>query len=244
MKVLFSNKSTLVHECRKHSHECYEIVITVSGTGITHANGHEFNVKQGSIVILPPGTVHSHRSDTGFSDIFVQTDTLGINLKSAVAYLDNTDTAVVIANMIYINFLQKEFNYENITQKLLEILIEYIIRLRGKSYRYDFVQKFKDIMTENFSNSSFEIPVEAEKLGVSFDYMRHCFKSEMNITPLEYLTQLRIEQAKNHLSNSDVYSVGEIAEMCGFSDQYYFSRLFKKIVGLSPREYRNKHNIH
>ena len=62
------------------------------------------------------------------------------------------------------------------------------------------------------------------------------------MTPLEYLTQIRIEQAKSYLINSNIYSISEIADMCGFSDQYYFSRVFKKTVGVSPRDYKKNRN--
>ena len=239
MELPFTNKLTIYNQ-REHSHEHYEIAITISGNGSTYINGRETPVKQGNIIIFPPGTRHSHKSETGFSNIFVRNIKLPFTLDSAVSYLDNTDTLVNIANMIYINYIQKEFNYEAINQKLLEMLFEYIKRLHGKSSRYEFVQRFKDIITENFSNPSFEIPAEAEKLGISFDYMRHCFKEEIGMTPLEYLTQIRIEQAKSYLINSNIYSISEIADMCGFSDQYYFSRVFKKTVGVSPRDYRKK----
>ena len=239
MELPFTNKLTIYNQ-REHSHEHYEIAVTVSGNGSTYINGCEFPIKQGNIIIFPPGTRHSHKSQTGFSNIFVRKIKPPFTIENAVSYLDNTDMLVNLANMIYINYMQKEFNYEAINQKLLETLFEYIKRLRGKSSRYEFVQKFKDIITENFSNPSFEIPTEAEKLGISFDYMRHCFKEETGMTPLEYLTQIRIEQAKNHLMNSFIYSISEIAGICGFSDQYYFSKVFKKTTGVSPREFKKK----
>ena len=80
-------------------------------------------------------------------------------------------------------------------------------------------------------------------MGISFDYMRHCFKEETGETPLEYLTKMRIRQAKRHLRQNKFYSVGEIAYLCGFSDRYYFSKIFKKLTGMSPGEYQ-KSNVH
>ena len=53
----------------------------------------------------------------------------------------------------------------------------------------------------------------------------------------EYLANIRIEAAKDLLLSSD-YSMQEVAERCGFADQSYFSNVFKKKTGLSPRKYK------
>ena len=64
------------------------------------------------------------------------------------------------------------------------------------------------------------------------------FKEKTGYTPLQYLTEKRMENAKHLLSSSDLhYSISEIAELCGFEDIYYFSRVFKKNVGLSPTQW-------
>lgn len=54
--------------------------------------------------------------------------------------------------------------------------------------------------------------------------------------PVKYLTQLRIEYAKELLITGR-YSIGEIAEMCGFENVYYFSTVFKKHTGIPPSKY-------
>ena len=68
-------------------------------------------------------------------------------------------------------------------------------------------------------------------------HLRRIFKSAVNTTPVKYINYLRLEKAKNMLINSN-YSVNEIAFSVGFEDAYYFSRLFKKEIGISPSEYK------
>ena len=62
------------------------------------------------------------------------------------------------------------------------------------------------------------------------------------MTPNEYINRLRINQAKELLTNTDM-SVFEIAEAVGFSDQNYFGRVFKKQTGTSPKKYIKENNM-
>ena len=61
----------------------------------------------------------------------------------------------------------------------------------------------------------------------------------MGITPLEYLTDLRMKKAEIMLSSlwTRDYSVSEIAELCGFDNALYFSRVFRKHFGCSPSDF-------
>ncbi len=59
------------------------------------------------------------------------------------------------------------------------------------------------------------------------------------MSPVKYITQLRVEKAKELLITNR-YKVSEIAEMCGFENVYYFSNVFKKQVGVSPKTYKNR----
>lgn len=63
------------------------------------------------------------------------------------------------------------------------------------------------------------------------------FKKETSMNFLEYLTQLRIDHAKERLLKTDD-PVNEIAESAGYSDVKYFSRIFKRTLGISPGKFR------
>ena len=64
------------------------------------------------------------------------------------------------------------------------------------------------------------------------------FKKKFGVPCWQYMIDTRIEAAVR-LTQSPGYTVKMIAEQCGFRDVYYFSRLFKKQMGVSPREYRS-----
>jgi signal transduction histidine kinase/DNA-binding LacI/PurR family transcriptional regulator/CheY-like chemotaxis protein len=77
----------------------------------------------------------------------------------------------------------------------------------------------------------------ARHVGLSDDYLTYCFRKETGLTPVTYLTRYRINQAQALLKNSD-QSITEIALAVGFSDSGYFSRVFRREVGMPPDIYR------
>ena len=77
----------------------------------------------------------------------------------------------------------------------------------------------------------------ARYLGMSGDYLTYCFRKEVGMTPIAYLNRYRINQAKVLLSESDK-NITEIAMSVGFSDSSYFSRVFRRQVGVSPETFR------
>ena len=103
----------------------------------------------------------------------------------------------------------------------------------GNKY-VDMAKRYIDI------NYSKQIKVEdiADNIGVDRKYLRNLFFKYLGVSTKDYLTDVRIEKAKEMLAQSSV-AVGEIALAVGYSDALAFSKLFKKHVGVSPSEYRN-----
>lgn len=87
-------------------------------------------------------------------------------------------------------------------------------------------------------NQNHPVSRYAEACGISETGFYQHFKAWARISPTEYRTKMRISVARSLLRNSS-YRVSEIASQIGFDDPYYFSRIFKKSVGMSPRAYRN-----
>ncbi|WP_059102592.1 response regulator [Shouchella shacheensis] len=79
----------------------------------------------------------------------------------------------------------------------------------------------------------------AGRIGISSYYLSKLFKDQFQVTFIEYLTNIRLEKAKELLLDGMI-SVKEIALNIGYKDPNYFSRVFKKETGLSPRDYRSK----
>ena len=75
--------------------------------------------------------------------------------------------------------------------------------------------------------------------GMSDTYFRRLFVEEFGMTPVKYITNLRMEHI-TELLRSNYYTVEEVAEACGFNNVNYFSLFVKKETGLPPTAYRAK----
>ncbi len=72
------------------------------------------------------------------------------------------------------------------------------------------------------------------------DYTSRVFKKRLGMPPKQYILKSRLDLSQNLLLRKE-FSIKEIAYRCGFSDEYYFSRLFRKYLNLSPRAFRKQH---
>ena len=142
---------------------------------------------------------------------------------------------------------QDEFSKEIILTHL-DALLKYADRyykrqfLNRKEINKALFTRFKEILDEYFESNQLEengIPtVEwlASKLGVSHRYMRDTIKAETGKTAVDQINLYLVEEAKNLLLAPNA-SISETAYKLGFEYPQYFSRLFKKKTGLSPKEY-------
>ena len=77
-----------------------------------------------------------------------------------------------------------------------------------------------------------------EELELSKSYINASFKKYSGRAPIDFFINLKMQEACKLLKSTDLYIV-EISQKLGYDDPYYFSRIFKKVMGVSPKEYRN-----
>jgi AraC-like DNA-binding protein len=237
MELVICQKSSMpMSSYSTHDHSTTEIIIQAEGETITTVGTEEFILKEGSVLIVPPNCEHSGKSKGLFRDYFFRVKDLPY--KNAFVVNDQGGMIMATFNLVHQVYTQKEIGYELITDTLTDAIKLLIDKNAAKTYKYPFVEEFKNLIYHNVSNPDFLISAEVKKLGFSDDYFRRCFKEDLGVTAHDYLTSLRLEQAKKLLRHELSFSVEEIAFECGFSDNFYFSRLFKKTYGVSPLNYR------
>jgi AraC-like DNA-binding protein len=77
----------------------------------------------------------------------------------------------------------------------------------------------------------------ARHVAITERYLTHCFRQEMNITPMTYINRYRVTRAKMLLEQGNM-NITEVALAVGFSDGSYFNRVFREEVGLTPGAYQ------
>ena len=105
-----------------------------------------------------------------------------------------------------------------------------------------YVREAMDYICMHYNDPDVCIGSIAEHLSISEGYLSHTFKKETGLSPLNYLTRYRIQQAMRMLSDCRV-RIYEVAEKTGYQDIAYFSSTFKKITGMSPSDYQDQQSI-
>ena len=153
----------------------------------------------------------------------------------------------------YISLWQKEgLNTESIwegvmgcaTLKELHDLLcakvrQFFEQLEDSQGENPVVFQIKEFIQRNYAAPSLSVPDVSEHVHLSPSYVCTVFKNETGQTLNQYLTDYRIKMSKQFLSDPR-YKIADISSKVGYSDGNYYSKAFKKIVGLSPSEYREK----
>lgn len=121
----------------------------------------------------------------------------------------------------------------------LSNLIEQFWNWRSRIYdKYsDMITKVKECIQLNFEKDNFSLQDAAEYVNLSPNYLSRVFSQETGQTFIEHLTQMRIRKAMDLLKSTSAKSY-EIAFLVGYNDPHYFSNLFKRLTGMTPKEFR------
>lgn len=132
------------------------------------------------------------------------------------------------------------YTYDAMLEYLKDVLTETIL-LRdnaSKTQNRSLVHKAVAYIDENFTSESLSLNEVSRAINVSANYFSAIFSQEMGSTFIEYVTRKRMELARQLLLTTDKRS-GEIAFAVGYKDPHYFSFLFRKTQGCTPRDFRN-----
>ncbi|MBE6053258.1 MAG: helix-turn-helix domain-containing protein [Clostridium sartagoforme] len=118
---------------------------------------------------------------------------------------------------------------------LIDSLIKNV-RTSQYSDKLKLVNKGVEYINRNY-NDSIAISDVADILEIDRRRFSEVFQEVTGLSPIKYLTEYRLKEAKRLLKFSK-YTITEIADMTGYNDCFYFSKTFKKNVGVCPRKYR------
>ena len=137
--------------------------------------------------------------------------------------------------------VEKAGNAESLRHQI-GILFKETMQLRDNHSKKKYSKLLEDakaFIDENYKHDEMSLNTVAAQVNISPSYFSTIFSSEMGQTFVEYLTRVRLDKAKELLMCSNMRTA-EIGYEVGYKDSHYFSYIFKKTVGCSPKEYRNR----
>lgn len=143
-----------------------------------------------------------------------------------------------IKNSLSIRKIQEFRNKEEIKDFARVIINNILERLKylNKNKDVKYLNKICSYIGKSF-NKDLSLDMVADDVGLSPQYVSKLFKGKLGINFIDYMTDRRVNYAKNLLKSCNK-SISEIGALVGYSDVNYFSKIFKKLTGLSPKQYR------
>lgn len=222
------------HTCRRHTHGCTEIVWCIEGRGRLYQDGREYPYDAGDLCLYQPGGEHWITQRTrgrqfclGVAGYGAETLAPGVRPLSEEARLRFEE-------------IRARQGEDGPTARarldLLSGLVCLALRAEEPNAETTPVARAKGILDTRF-DEPLSVREVARSVFVSPDYLRQLFRETFGESPLHYLIRRRMDHARELLERTDL-PVQEVALRCGLENPYYFSRLFKKTVGVSPSRYR------
>jgi AraC-like DNA-binding protein len=228
----------------------YQIVYVTKGRGAFETAGMRFTVLPGSILLLFPGVRHIYKPDieTGWTEYWVGFKGEHADSLCRAGFLASSRPffAAGLRNGILAHYTQifdlvrnQEPLYQLKAGALILGLVAEILsceRLSAQAgHAESLVARAKFLMEENV-DGEINLNGIAEPLAVSTSHLNEAFKSYTSMTPYQYFISIKIGRAKELLERD--LPVKQVAGLLGFSDEYYFSRLFKNKTGISPSHWK------
>lgn len=230
----------------------YQINYLTEGSGVLENERGTFIVKQGSLMIIRKGEWHRYRpnKDTGWNENYIGFDGMFskhlllenqilqgqsvINCPIDEKFIDTYYTIFDLAQ-------REEPGFQQIASGLIIKLLGYVVAFQkqqdfsGKMIE-KIIQKARFQMRENIGDN-INLELLASNNNICYSYFRRMFKQYTGMSPHQYHLELKIMDAKEQLISTNK-TIKEICYDLGFQSTHYFSRFFKKKVGINPSEFR------
>lgn len=251
-----------------HAHDYIELVCVYGGSGTHLLNGESFPLREGSVLIIPRDIAHGYEvADDEVLQLFnvlyhpeqLPFDQLGLfhinGFKQLFTPLNNTPVIhfdIGRKNMAQIAALLKQFMAEEeaalpgsqssrlalATLIMCKIIRFYPGKLLSETPTAGIIRQVQKYL-DTHSPAECSISKLTRIAHMSRSNLLKLFKDATGLSPRQYQLQMQLDKACRALKNT-LLPVADIAVMCGFVDTNYFSRLFHKHMGVSPRQYRKE----
>ena len=244
--VLYDSSTFATHENYCPNLPCCELIYTLNGERIVSFNGSTVTEKDDCMRLLPKGnrpkgskyTVDTIKHGKCI-DVYFDTNLLDQKEMLFIDFYKNPSVRNMFIKMQKMWYAKHDGYYHKCMSLMYTILseIEQIDMPYMPDKKYSIIKPAIDYIDNNFLSGDIDCGSLSNMCGVSYSYFKRLFIMKFQLSPVKYITRKRISYACDLLV-SNKYSVSDISSMTGYSDVYYFSRVFKENTGMSPLEYK------
>lgn len=221
-----------------------ELIFYLSGKATVKFNGKTLNCEENVIRFLPKGDYFEYtvdREERGECiDICFDTN-IPISEEAFTIKLKQVASVERLFKKIFSVWVAKGDGYYF---ECIGLLYKIFSELQKRNYipesQYNAVKPAINYINENFLSEKISMPQLADLCRISESYLKKIFIKKFGVSPLKYVIGLKINHACD-LLRSELYTVGQVAEICGYSNPHFFSRQFKDYMGISPKEFIEKY---
>lgn len=239
-----------------HYHNCMEIGMCVSGSGVEFICDDVYPFYSNSLTIIHRGCIHDSHivlkdpldSPSEWIFVFVDLDALGINFNCKTSTVLNDPEMTRLFLLMFDELDQMTEGYQSVFLHLLRAFLLKLGRIlpveNAPGERIptnDQILYTINYIAQNY-NQDITVVELAKCCNMSISSFRKQFKETTGTSPLEYLNNLRISVA-HHLLCTTEQSILSISEAVGFRSLSSFNRLFKRTYGFSPRQARSGNRV-
>lgn len=240
---------------RKHGINEYILLYCADGEGAVSVKGHDLTLTPNTYLIVPKNTAHRYRSSVTLPWSIYWVHFSGPNADVLFERYQDGVSAPVIHPIPYDKERISRFDriYQILArgfdERAIEVAnLEMATFLTSLIYQQELAPLSQETDGVNISINFMKAQIGqkltindlALKSGLSVSHYSRLFRQRTGDSPVNYFNLLKVQQSCQYLYFTDL-SIKEIAAELGFDDQYYFSRLFTKLIGTSPLKYRNTH---
>ena len=221
--------------CRKS----FALSFCISGKITYYHRGQEFVSDRDHAVLLPRGAAYTlYGNEAGFFPLMdFQSDNLPLDTFFLIPMANPESYLADFEQLKHLMLFPRS------KARAMSIFYDMLHRLSCEGTTANaLLQLALQYLETHFSDADLSNELLAAQCGISEVYFRQLFKEQFGTTPHQYILELRLRKARQLLSGSRL-SVGQIAEACGFTNPYHFSRFFRQSTQLTPSEYRKAHRL-
>ena len=242
-QIIYAGKHLVTYSVTRHAHNSWELIYYTGGEGIMHFDTCSLSYRAGDLVVIPPLLFHCNESETGFTNIHFNMLEPSLNLREPVCIHDDDNHFLLDAcSGAFFQFSAEPGRQNALLTAYAFLLVTLINDQLAAPVRSPVVAEIENCILRSYPDENFELDSYLHSLPFNYDYVRKLFHKETGSTPHRFLSETRLLAAAEHLGFADAEetSISNIAHLCGFREPLYFSRMFRKKFGLSPKQYQEK----